>query len=369
MKRIVAALLLLTACSSAPQEQPVRKREVKNAIADGVAFLVRTQNKNGSWGRGAETRGLELYSMVPGSHDAFRVATTSLCVMALREAGEKEAHARGLEYLVTEGWARRDDGTLLYNVWANFYALQCMAIEMRHSGDPRIRKMAEWHLKKLEAYESYNGGWFYYDFDAHGQNPSEGPASFSTAAGLVALWEARQSGLDVPQKLVERAMSRMHDMRLPDGNFLYGYYLRFYPQHPINKTQGSVGRNQSCNVAMWLWGSKKVGEAEARKGLEEMLTRRYQMFMEIGRKRPWPHEAWYATSGYFYYFGTYYGALIIDRMGPEAKRKYGKELADEMILPYQEADGSWWDYAMWGYHKPYGTAYALLTLLKSRPPE
>jgi len=35
-----------------------------------------------------------------------------------------------------------------------------------------------------------------------------------------------------------------------------------------------------------------------------------------------------------------------------------------VVVPHQEADGSWWDYAMWGYHKPYGTAFAVMTLLR-----
>ena len=34
------------------------------------------------------------------------------------------------------------------------------------------------------------------------------------------------------------------------------------------------------------------------------------------------------------------------------------------VLPHQEADGSWWDYYMFSYHKPYGTAYAVMTLLR-----
>ncbi len=327
MKRALIASVLLAGCSSA---EPVRARSLPDAVAEGVAFLKRTQNPNGSWGRASETRGLELYSMVPGSHDAFRVATTALCVMALRDVGETEAHGRGLEYLVTFGEARRDTGDILYNIWANVYALQCLAVESRFSTDPRIKKMADWHLDRLVRYESVNGGWFYYDFGARGQNPSEGPASFSTAAGLMALWEAKDAGLKVPEKLIQRAMNRMHDMRLPDGNFLYGLYLQYYPQHPINDVRGSCGRNQSCNLAMWTWGSKKVDEKQSRKGLEEMFT--FQSFMKMGRKRPWPHEAWYATSGYFYYFGTYYGGLLLDKMGDDAKTKYGEKLA-AMVLP------------------------------------
>src|SRR5688572_30219611 len=66
--------------STFPATQPVRARSIDQAIADGVAFLVKSQNEDGSWGTGLETRGWEVYSKVPGSHDAFRVATTALCV-------------------------------------------------------------------------------------------------------------------------------------------------------------------------------------------------------------------------------------------------------------------------------------------------
>ena len=36
------------------------------------------------------------------------------------------------------------------------------------------------------------------------------------------------------------------------------------------------------------------------------------------------------------------------------------------LLPLQEPDGSWWDYQLYGYHKPYGTAYVLMTLARCR---
>src|SRR5262249_23905489 len=68
------------------------RKKIDRAIDRGVSFIVKAQQPDGSWGTGKVTRGLEVYSSVPGSHDAFRVATTALCVMALREAGETEAH-------------------------------------------------------------------------------------------------------------------------------------------------------------------------------------------------------------------------------------------------------------------------------------
>jgi len=48
------------------------------------------------------------------------------------------------------------------------------------------------------------------------------PTSFGTAAGLVALWEAKQVDLNVPQRMIDRAIHRMVEMRLPNGAYLYG---------------------------------------------------------------------------------------------------------------------------------------------------
>ena len=161
--------------------EKVRARPtLAQAVTDGVAFLVKSQNPDGSWGTGTETRGTEIYSLVPGSHDAFRVGTTALCVMALREAGEKAAHARGLEYLLRSGQARRDQGDLIYNIWAHTYALQALSLELKAgNADERLKTAILWHLDRLQRYETYVGGWNYYDFDAKTQTPVDGarPAS------------------------------------------------------------------------------------------------------------------------------------------------------------------------------------------------
>src|SRR2546430_1927327 len=131
MRFWILSLLIVVGCKSgstvrpatavAPSTQPVaqteqqRQEQIKRAIDRGVEFLVKSQQPDGSWGTGRVTRGFEVYSMVPGSLDAFRVGTTALCVMALREVGEKEAHHRGVQYLIHHGEARRDDGEVLYN--------------------------------------------------------------------------------------------------------------------------------------------------------------------------------------------------------------------------------------------------------------
>ncbi len=346
-----------------PEPHPgdeVRARPIDRAIADGIALLTRLQKKDGSWGSGRETTDFDVMASVPGSHDAFRVATTALCVMALREAGERDASRRGLDYLAAYDGVRRANSLEIYNVWAHTYALQALARAWREDRREDCRRMALRHLELLGRYETFVGGWNYYDFVYGTQIPSMEPTSFGTAAGLAALYEARRAGLPVPQPLVRRAVSRLREMRKPDGSFLYGSDWRYEPQFPVNQDKGSAGRTQPCHYALWLWEAG-IGEKEVRDGLRMLF--KHHKFLDIARKRQYPHEAWYYNSPYYYYFDHYYAALLVERL-PEKGDLPGR-LAD-FILPYQESDGSWWDYKMYDYHKPYGTAFATMTLRRCR---
>jgi len=344
----------------ADHEPQVMARPLPDAIAAGVKFLEESQNKDGSWGTGTVSRGTELSVTVPGSHESFRVATTALAVMALRQAGEKSAHDKGLEFLITHGENRRTTNDLLYNVWAHTYALQCLAIESRNNLDPRIRTAALWQLDRLKRYQTYIGGWNYYDFEYRTQQPSMGPTSFGTAAGLIALWEAKRSSIDYDPVFVNRTIRRLEEMRLPDGAYLYGQNLQYEPRHEANRPQGSIGRTQTGNDALYEWNSKKMSVDLIRRD----LTTFFQLhnYIEMGRKRVWPHESWYYTAPYYYYFGHYYASRLLKFLGPVDRIKFAGEL-EGVILLHQEPDGSWWDYAMWDYHKPYGTAFAVMTLI------
>jgi hypothetical protein len=358
MSRFLPLLLIAAAgCAS----ERVRQRPIDEAIADGVAYLVRSQNADGSWGDAAASTTFDALTVWPGSHDAHRVATTALCVMALREAGERDASRRGLDYLAAYDGARRALPSMIENVWAHTYALEALARAYREDGLPEYRAMAERHLYHLGRYETFVGGWNYYDFNHGTQTPSMEPTSFGTAAGLAALWEARQAGIEPPAPMVKRALARLAECRNPDGSFLYGSDGRYRPMSEANQMKGSIGRTQAGHFALWLWGAGGVGEAEAREGLEVFF--REHRFIEIGRKRQWPHEGWYATAPYYYYFGHYYAARLIERMADP--RDFRQRLRAH-VLPHQEPDGSWWDYHMFGYHKPYGTAFAIMTLLRCR---
>ena len=91
----------------------------------------------------------------------------------------------------------------------------------------RIRDLIEHQIGMLGRYEVVDGGWAYYDFIAHTQKPSGSTLSFVTAAVLVSLDEARsRPGIEVPQRLVDRATASIRRQRKPDFSYLYGEYSK-----------------------------------------------------------------------------------------------------------------------------------------------
>jgi hypothetical protein len=366
--RTAALLLVLFAAGACAAPAQTRARETpRDAAREGVAYLLRAQNSNGSWGSPRATTGFDVLASPPGSHDAFRLGTTALCVMALGEASKTDptaaaARLRGLEFLLERGGElRRANGMELYNVWGHGFAAQALAEAYpEHREAPlgaRIRAAWDREIAALERYETAWGGWNYYDFAARTQTPSMEPTSFTTSTVLAAFEEGKRAGLPAPERLVERALRIVEKCRKPDGSYLYDFGHRYHPMHPANQMKGSLGRAQACNFALAAWGRLDAGAL--RGGLEALFAE--HRFIEIGRKRQWPHEGWYANAPYYYYYGHYYAARIVERMDLEDRAEFAPKLRD-VVLPHQEPDGSWWDYNMYDYGKPYGTALALMIL-------
>jgi hypothetical protein len=122
-----------------------------------------------------------------------------------------------------------------------------------------------------------------------------------------------------------------------------------------------LGRSQACNLALRLWGDERVTDEVLSTWLNRLFAR--NGWLSIGRKRPIPHESHFLVAGYFYYYGHMYAAMCIEQL-PEAERGYFKDHLARIILPLQERDGSWWDYPFYNYHQQYGTAMAVMTLLR-----
>lgn len=346
---------------------------LEEALATGTRWLLAHQNEDGSFGSHHSPRPIEVLASFPGSQDAFRVATTALGVLALREVGSGEAGVaaaaeRALDFLLAESAVKRQSGLEHYNVWAFGYALHCFGEELLREPAgkraPALRAACARLLEKLVGYQTLDGGWGYLSLDAVPTfQPSFTSMSFTTATILVGVERARAAGVSVPETLVKRAVGELERSRLPDGAFLYGDYLQYRPRHVINERSGSACRGPVCLLALDRLGPG-VPPSDFERALDDLLVR-FPDYQKAGVRRPIPHESWYAISGYFYLYGHAYAAWALDEL-PRERRRKAAELLVQAVMYCRDPDGSFWDYPLYSYHKPYGTAFALITLARAR---
>lgn len=363
-------LVDLQSAGTMPAHDLPARSSIDASIERGVRFLCEKQNIDGSWGAARRTKGLNIYAPVPGAHHAFRAATTSLCLSALIEVADTKPEVSSV-IEAAEVWLlehlknlRRASGDAIYNVWGHGYAIQALVrMHARHEGkqerQQEIEELIRMQFEMLQRYESVDGGWGYYDFRHQANQPTSSSISFVNGAILVALAEARGIGLEPPARMVHRAIAATIRQQKPDFSYLYGEYLQYQPMREINRPGGSLGRTQCCNCALRLWGSDTITDNVVKVWLDRLSAR--NGWLDIGRKRPVPHESWMQVAGYFYFFGHYYAGRCLEQL-PETERAPYQAMLAALLLDRQEKNGSWWDYPLYDYHQAYGTAFALMTL-------
>lgn len=351
---------------------PVDLPQIEKAIQRGVDFLVADQNANGSWGNPTQTKGLNIYAPVPDAHLAFRAGATCLAVSGMMDVGDKRPEVQAaIDRCQT--WAlealprmRRPDPMCVYNSWGYAYGLR--ALDRFHQRAPksselqaRIKETAQEQVSLANRMSELNGGWGYLDLDNLTTNkPSGISTSFTTATMLLAMHEAREDlGVKLDDKVVRDAVRSIVMQRTPDFSYGYSFDHRMRPRYEINRPAGSLARSQACNAALKAFGDEKITDDVFRTWAKRFLDR--EGWLSNGRKRPVPHETFFKISGYFYYYGIYYFTESAKHLPLAEQKELAKHLA-AVILEKQEADGSWWDYPLYSYHKPYGTGYALMAL-------
>lgn len=331
-----------------------------------VKHVLDTQKKKGDWGYMSE-RPNDIYLGSINSLHVWGNASTALCVYALIKqppTGEINAAIRkGLEYLIDAPDTPRATMDTFYNVWSHTYMLECLGVAMRDDRfkdlRSRMRTRADHELRRLMDHQSLDGGWGYYDFDQRTARPSgDISTSFTTAAALVGLHEARQAGLSIRDHNAQIALDYMERNRVPNGAYFYSTGHKYSPMGDPNLPRGSLGRSQSGDNALYTW-KRTIKQDDLRKQLDYFF--KDHIFIEIGRGRQFPHEAWYATAPYYYYFGHYYASRNVLALPEDIRARYSDTLAD-LVCKGQYDDGSFWDYPLYGYAKAYGTGYGVLIL-------
>lgn len=364
-----------------PEFEAPSTTEIEESINLGLKWLLDHQNRDGSFGSPSPRRDYEIYAPIPGAHHAFQAATTSLCISALMEVQPTDsslaeripgALESASEYLKKKlPKLRRATGDAIYNVWGHAYSIRALVRLLQQpslSDDEKetYRQLVRQQIEMLDRYESVDGGWGYYDFRLAARQPTSDSISFVNATVLLAFHEARQAGFEVPEKLAQRAYKATMRQQKPDFSYLYGEYLKSQPMRGINNPGGSLGRSQACNLAMRLWGDEKITDNVFKYWLIRLYER--NGWLDIGRKMPVPHSSHMQVSGYFYYYGHYYAAQVLDLLPDDEVAPYQAMLA-RLIIDHQQPNGAWWDYPLYDYHRQYGTAYSIMVLVRCLPGE
>lgn len=362
-----AALLGAATAQAADADLAAAARQ---AIDRSLAFLVATQNPDGSWGSMSCETTMEMAFAVE-THYAWNVAAHGIATMALLRAPETPERRRALERAVR--WLCDCRMTLRGSTWDNdavwgwlygAVATAAIAQDPRFATDDwrgpvaqRGREFVAWLAKNQEPL----GGFGYYDDPPYTRRPKWG-TSFTTALVIPALAYAADVGWLPDRSTHDRAVGYVRKCRLPTG--AYEYDLSPVPRisggEHINDVKGSLGRIQVGNWALRLAGDPGITDAVVRAGVQQFFE--HHRFLAVARMRPIPHEAYYYNAGYFFFFGHYYCALAIELL-PAAERAPFRAQLRAKLLPTQRQDGSYCDFLGSSYMVTASTGFATLALL------
>jgi len=331
---VFALTLVVATPSSAPalgvSERPeMVTAETERAIQRGLAYLARTQGRDGTWT--SDSRYGRRYP----------TAMTALAGLALMGAGNTPIEGeyapnvrRAVDALVRSSNANGLIAQLQYErsvMHGHGFAMMFLAEAYGMDRDPERRRKIRDVLKRAITLtgrsQSDRGGWLYTP-DSGGD---EGSVTVTQIQGLRA---CRNAGVYVPRKIVDGAVQYIADSAQPDGGIAYRVGMR-----------GSRPPITAAAVAT-LYNAGNYDDPMAERAL---------VFIDGQVNRT--NNGFLASGGHEYY-GMFYTAQAMYFSGDERWRDYYPKLRDE-LLRRQRPDGSWNGDHVGGV---YGAALALVAL-------
>jgi hypothetical protein len=294
------------------------------AIRRACDALAKLQQKDGS------------FSGTGGQH---RAAMTGLGGLALLSAGHvpgRGKHARAVEkaakFLLKlqdrEGCYADAGGRSMHG---HGYALHFMAEVYGMTNDPnlakKMRKSVKLGVRLTARCQSTTGGWYYQPVSSQAHEGS------ITVTQVQAIWSARQAGVNVPQKTIDKGVDYMKKSQCADGGIAYSYGGR--SSRPALSVAGVA---VFCGL-----GRRETKEAHRAIG--------YMRRMMKGNVR-----SYRGLSGFDHYTTLYLGQALYQAGDPDWSKHYPK-LRDELIKR-QGHDGTWTS----NYGPVFGTACYTLVL-------
>ncbi|MBI4718625.1 MAG: terpene cyclase/mutase family protein [Planctomycetes bacterium] len=333
-RRFAWGVLLLVVVRSAPlaAQSPAAVRlppgvtpETKEAIDRGLAYLARTQERQGSWSN-------------RGGFGEYPVAMTGLAGVALLMDGNSTTQGRyapqvdrAVNFLLrcttSSGLIARPEGdsrTMYGHGFSMLFLSELLGMTDDAARGEQIQKLLAAGVQLTARAQSPLGGWIY-------TPDSRGDEGSVTVTQVQALRAARNAGLAVPKSVIDQAMEYLVKSQNSDGGIRY--------------TAGNAGASRipltAAAVACW-YNAGDYDNPRAKQALE-YCQRNIKGSMLV--------------PGHDYYTHLYYAQALYVGRDPRWDEYFAKRR--DYLLREQQPDGAWWGD---GVGDAYGTAIALIIL-------
>ena len=341
-----------------PPPGSLRSKEASKAESDAVHWLIAHQEADGTW------TCPEAFSSVSFG---YTDATTAICGMSLlpyatgfggasREAGlaveRALAHVLGAH---RSGQLASGEGLLsVYSIWRQTFALlfisRCLPGAFGNK-EEKLHALQEL-VEQVQGRQQRSGGWPYVFLPGDPEGTSfDASASFLTAAVLLALIEARDSGAHVEKESLDRAREFLLRARRDDGSFRY--MLDTASAEVGGGFPEACGRGPVCALAL------------ARSGQEdrEWMSKAFRQFSKhrAALTRVWGKELCHTgpqgQGAHYLFFDYAFAATAVAEL-PVNERRATRALLLHDVLDHRLEDGSFLDLPALG--RAYGTAMAVI---------
>ncbi len=358
-------LLLVCAAmaSTLPGQQPMRRSgnddflvdpELLAAVDRGLAFLARTQAKDGSW---EQLVGYKLNSDYEtlDNRQQPHVGVSALCCIALLAGGHLPDRGKyggtltkGLDYVLS---CAQDDGQLMDNgtrMYSHAFATLFLAEIYGMSNNPAVKNVLQRSVNLIVDSQNAEGGWRYRPF------ARESDMSI-TVCQVLALRSARNVGIHVPATTIRNAQNYVYRSAVRSNE--RGRFRPFRGQGGYGDDGGSFRyqlkpqtRATFPLTAAGVTTLYAAGEYESPiiKDALDYLDRELFAFNDQNDH-----------GHYFFYYGHYYAVQAYYVTGGPQWRRYFTEVKSR-LLRMQRPDGSWPNDV--GPGPAFGTAVASLIL-------
>lgn len=334
-KRFLPLLLVLAAVSA--QEQKTDPADVRNeALKKARVFLASKQNKDGSFPINPD-------KLMGG--DPYTVGMTAIAVFALLgDEDQREAIEKAVGFLINsmdkKGYIRIDKRTEHAPFFEHALATQAMTEVWTKDKDGKFLKdkdlsaalkgKVQMAVQWIVSSQIENGGWTY----SPSSNVDE---AFGTALQLDALRTVREAGLDVPEKVTQKAVAYLKQHAVKGGGFRC-------------KPGWKVSYEGSATIAAVLLTADEADAKETKQGMTYLRTKTVKEVLRwLSEKEG--KSVW--MGGGIQLSGLFYAALAYRRSGDaDLQKEYFPAMTEE-LLKNQKADGSWSGL----YGDVYGTAF------------